>query len=68
MTYLGSILQASGLKVGTFTSPYFEHFNERISINGHSISEEDLVKITNVIKPLSDELEQTELGSLLNLK
>jgi dihydrofolate synthase/folylpolyglutamate synthase len=56
-------LQASGLKVGTFTSPYFEHFNERISINGHSISEEDLVKITNVIKPLSDELEQTELGS-----
>ncbi|MEK4147136.1 folylpolyglutamate synthase/dihydrofolate synthase family protein [Robertmurraya sp. FSL W8-0741] len=63
VTYLGSILQASGLKVGTFTSPYFEHFNERISINGHSISEEDLVKITNVIKPLSDELEQTELGS-----
>lgn len=63
VTYLRSILQASGLKVGTFTSPYFEHFNERISINGHSISEEDLVKITNVIKPLSDELEQTELGS-----
>lgn len=63
VTYLRSILQEAGLKVGTFTSPYFEHFNERISINGHSISEEDLVKITNVIKPLSDELEQTELGS-----
>ncbi len=63
VTYLRSILQESGLKVGTFTSPYFEHFNERISINGVAISEEDLVRITNVIKPLSDELEQTELGS-----
>ncbi|WP_413360819.1 folylpolyglutamate synthase/dihydrofolate synthase family protein [Robertmurraya sp. 2P01SA] len=62
VTYLRSILQESGLKVGTFTSPYFEHFNERISINGASISEKDLVQMTNVIKPLSDELEQTELG------
>lgn len=63
VTFLRNILQEAGLKVGTFTSPYFEHFNERISMNGTSISDEDLVKVTNIIKPLSDELEKTELGS-----
>lgn len=62
VTYLRSILQEADIKVGTFTSPYFEEFNERISINGVSISDHDLVQIANVIKPLSDELEKTDLG------
>lgn len=63
VTFLRAILQEDGLKVGTFTSPYFEHFNERISVNGIPIAEQDIVKLTNLIKPLSDELEQTELGA-----
>lgn len=62
VTFLRSILQEAGLRVGTFTSPYFEHFNERISINGVSIEDQDIVTLTNLIKPLSDELEQTDLG------
>lgn len=62
VTFLRSILQEAGLKVGTFTSPYFEQFNERMSINGIPIQNEDLVALTNLIKPLSDELEKTELG------
>lgn len=62
LTYLRNILQESGYKVGTFTSPYFEEFNERISVNGEYISDADLVEAANVIKPLSDELEKTELG------
>ena len=62
VAFLRSILQAAGYRVGTFTSPYFEHFNERISINGLSIQDEELIELTNVIKPLADELDQTELG------
>ena len=62
VTYLRCILENSGYTVGTFTSPYIEQFNERISVNGQSINDEDLVKLVNVIRPLADELEETELG------
>jgi dihydrofolate synthase / folylpolyglutamate synthase len=62
VTFLRSILESAGYVVGTFTSPYFEQFNERISINGQPISDEDLIKLVNFIKPLADELDQTELG------
>jgi len=46
-----SILQEAGYHVGTFTSPYIEQFNERISVNGKPISNEEIVQLTNVIKP-----------------
>lgn len=62
VTYLRTILQEAGWKVGTFTSPFFEHFNERIAINGIPIRDEELIHLTNKIKMLSDELEGTELG------
>ena len=62
VTFLRSILQTAGYRVGTFTSPYFEQFNERISINGQPISDQELVELTNAIKPLADELDHTELG------
>ena len=57
-----SILQEAGYHVGTFTSPYIEQFNERISVNGKPISNEEIVQLTNVIKPLAEELENTEWG------
>jgi dihydrofolate synthase / folylpolyglutamate synthase len=62
VTFLRNILEAAGYSVGTFTSPYIEQFNERISINGKPISDEEIVELTNIIAPLADELEETELG------
>jgi dihydrofolate synthase / folylpolyglutamate synthase len=62
VTFLRSILQAGGYTVGTFTSPYIEQFNERISVNGTPISDEEVLQITNAILPLANELEETELG------
>lgn len=62
VTFLRSILQAGGYKVGTFTSPYIEQFNERISVNGHPICDEEILQLANVILPLAEELEETELG------
>lgn len=62
VTFLRSILEAEGYSVGTFTSPYIEQFNERISVNGKPISDEEIVHLTNIIVPLANELEETELG------
>ncbi|RLQ98039.1 bifunctional folylpolyglutamate synthase/dihydrofolate synthase [Falsibacillus albus] len=63
VSYLRSILTQAGYSVGTFTSPYFEQFNERISVNGRPLPDEDLVKLVNIIQPLACQLEDTELGS-----
>lgn len=62
VTFLRCILEEAGYKVGTFTSPFFEQFNERISVNGKPVSDQDMLELTNVIKPLADELEETDLG------
>lgn len=62
VAFLRSILQEAGFTVGTFTSPYIEQFNERISINGKPISDQEILDLTNVILPLAGKLEETELG------
>ncbi|CAM3935858.1 bifunctional folylpolyglutamate synthase/dihydrofolate synthase [Lederbergia lenta] len=63
VAYCRSILVEAGYEVGTFTSPYIEQFNERISLNGRPISDDEITSLVNTIKPLADELEETELGS-----
>lgn len=40
--YLAQILISSGYKVGIFTSPHLFKYNERISVNHHMISDDDL--------------------------
>src|ERR1043166_5470187 len=42
---LESIYQAAGLKVGLFTSPHLVSFGERIQINRHPISDEEVVNL-----------------------
>lgn len=49
-----ALIQASGLKVGRFTSPHLGHFRERISIDGQPISEQELVDACNHLKSLMD--------------
>lgn len=45
VSYLKNILMASGLHVGTFTSPYIIKFNERISFDGKMIGDEEVVNL-----------------------
>jgi dihydrofolate synthase/folylpolyglutamate synthase len=40
--YIATALKEAGYKVGLFTSPFLERFNERISINGNDIPNERL--------------------------
>lgn len=62
VTYLRSVLQDAGYLVGTFTSPYIESFNERISLNGVPISDDDLAWCANVVKPIVEEINKTDIG------
>lgn len=41
---LAAILQASGLRVGLFTSPHLVDFRERIRVNGEMISNEEVIR------------------------
>ncbi len=62
VTYLRNILSEEGYTVGTFTSPYFEQFNERISIDGNPATDDEITELVAIIKLLAEELEKTELG------
>ena len=59
-TFLRYLLEEQGLRVGTFTSPYIESFNERIAINGEPIADEELVQLVKKIKPHIDEMDTIE--------
>lgn len=63
IAFTRSVLQAAGYSVGTFTSPFILTFNERISVNGAPIEDEEWLNLVNEIKPLVVELDQTELGA-----
>lgn len=63
VSFLRHVLQEEGLNIGTFTSPYIEFFNERIAVNGQPISNEELLVLANQVRPLAEELADTELGS-----
>lgn len=54
-----SILRKAGYKTGLYTSPYIYRFHERMQVNGMEISDEDLVAITEYVKPLADSMEQS---------
>ncbi len=53
-----SILQKAGYRTGLYTSPYIYRFHERMQINGEQISDEDLVEITEYVKPFADAMEE----------
>lgn len=47
--YLTKLFETESLKVGTFTSPHFNFYNERIAINGKSISNDIFTHLANKI-------------------
>ncbi len=63
VTYLRNLLQRHGFKVGTFTSPYIERFEERISINGYPIDQKQLASYVEQVRPICEQLSDTELGA-----
>jgi dihydrofolate synthase/folylpolyglutamate synthase len=52
---LESIYRASGLRVGLFTSPHLVSFRERIQVDRRMISEDDVVRLVESIRPLLEQ-------------
>ena len=53
---LSAILQEAGYRVGTYTSPHLERYNERFLINGQEISDEAFAEEITLMKKLCGEL------------
>ena len=53
-SYLSHILTASGKKTACYTSPHFVKYNERMSIDGVDISDEDFAAVTEETKAAVD--------------
>ena len=53
---LASILQASGLKTGLYTSPHLVRINERIRLNGEPIGDDDFAMLHDVVDRTAERL------------
>ncbi len=53
---LASILQASGLKTGLYTSPHLVRINERIRLNGEPIGDDDFATLHDVVDRTAERL------------
>ena len=53
---LASILRASGLKSGLYTSPHLIRINERIRIGGEQISDEDFAQLHRDVDTVAEQL------------
>src|SRR5437868_3618228 len=59
---LASILQASGLRTGLYTSPHLLRINERIRINGEPISDDAFARLHDLVDRTAERL--VERGEL----
>lgn len=53
---LNSVLCREGYKVGLYTSPYIESFNERMRVQGENISDTELAEITEYVRPFAESM------------
>jgi dihydrofolate synthase/folylpolyglutamate synthase len=53
---LGSILQASGLRTGLYTSPHLVRINERIRLNGEAITDDEFAMVHDVVDRTAERL------------
>ncbi|RAU17013.1 bifunctional tetrahydrofolate synthase/dihydrofolate synthase [Nitrincola tibetensis] len=66
---LESVFSAAGLVVATYTSPHFQHYNERIRLAGQDISDQDLCRCFAQIEAKRSDIPLTyfEYGTLAAL-
>ena len=57
--HIEAVLRYSGFKVGIYTSPHLIHFNERIKVNGHSITDNEIAYFLDNALDKIKEIEST---------
>ncbi|NDV61714.1 bifunctional folylpolyglutamate synthase/dihydrofolate synthase [Puniceicoccales bacterium CK1056] len=55
---LESIFRTAGYKTGLFTSPHLVHQGERVQVDRHMLTREDIVAYTRRLKPIAEAVEQ----------
>ncbi len=55
-SYMNQMLMAAGYKVGLYTSPFLEVFNERMRVNNENIPDALLAEITTEVKVFIDQM------------
>lgn len=61
-TFIASILQEAGFKVGLYLSPYVRDLRERIQINGRLIGRDEFAELISEIQPIADDISESDLG------
>ena len=56
---ISSILIANSYKVGLYTSPHLINFNERIRVNGLTITDEEVISFMKHVEPAINEIKST---------
>ena len=54
-----SILRKAGYRTALYTSPFIYQFGERMQVDGELIPDDELIQITEYIKPLADTMAET---------
>lgn len=57
--YIAAVLANSGLRVGVYTSPHFQHYSERIVVDDQPISDAELVAAFGRIEDALDDISLT---------
>lgn len=58
LAFVNHMLMAAGYKVGLYTSPALERFNERLQVSGNPIDETELSEVTEVVKGAAKQMVQ----------
>ncbi|MGI6191033.1 MAG: bifunctional folylpolyglutamate synthase/dihydrofolate synthase [Eubacterium sp.] len=54
--FIEQVLRSAGYRTGLYTSPYLEHFTERIRVCGEEIAEQDVARLTEKVREKSEEM------------
>ena len=57
--FLKSILCINGYRVGVYTSPHLQSLSERFVVDGKEISEKEIIRLVEKIKPIVDDMKDT---------
>ena len=63
-SFLASVLREAGVRTGLFTSPHLVRINERISIDGEPISDEDFARVYEETSRAAGRLEDGDGGDI----
>jgi dihydrofolate synthase/folylpolyglutamate synthase len=61
---IASVLEANGYKIGLFTSPYLDAFNNRIAINDRDIDSMQLCEVATAVQAIITDMPVGELGAV----